>query len=57
MSVLFYWCGGGNEYNQEKEKGTGDFSEGVSEKLGTSQQTISRIRKDRVLKIFPVVYW
>lgn len=29
MSVLFYWCGGGNEYNQEKEKGTGDFSEGV----------------------------
>lgn len=45
MSVLFYWCGGGNEYNQEKEKGTGDFQKELSEKLGTSQQTISRIEK------------
>ena len=29
MGILFYWCGGGNEYNQTEEKGIGNFSEGV----------------------------
>ena len=41
---------------RRKRKELGISQKELSEKLGTSQQTISRIER-QILKIFPVAYW
>lgn len=46
-SILFYWCGGGNEHNQAKEKGIGNFSEGVKRKTRYKSTDNQQNRKGR----------